>query len=69
MSYSHVAVGRVPNDLVSGGCNLVVDAARTSVERPGRSAAAVIRMSTVQILVINGFFERLFERVCFGHLG
>jgi hypothetical protein len=38
------------------------------VERPGRSGAAVKRTSTVQIVVADGFFERLFVRVCFGHL-
>jgi hypothetical protein len=49
-------------------CDLVLDAARTLLERPAASPQAVMRVSTVEVLVIDGFLDRLLECVCFGHL-
>ena len=41
---------------------------RYDVGGAGLDGAPVMRMSTVQIVVIDGFFERLLERVCLGYL-
>ena len=49
-------------------CDLVLDAARGLMERRAVSPHAVMRVSTVEVLVIDGFLDRLLERVCFGHL-